>query len=97
MTARRGTPRRVDANHVEIVNAIRATGCAVLDLSAVGGGVPDLLVQCRDGSLILIEVKVDKGKLNKRQQAWHDAWRGTRPLIIRSVDEALAAIGVHAD
>jgi hypothetical protein len=35
---------KVDANHGEIVKALRSAGCGVLDLSAVGNGCPDLLV-----------------------------------------------------
>jgi hypothetical protein len=33
-----------DANHAEVVDALRASGCGVVDLAAVGAGVPDLLV-----------------------------------------------------
>lgn len=94
MGQRRGTPRRVDANHAEIVAALRAVGCTVIDLTAVGGGVPDLLVKCRDGSLRLMEIKVAKGKLNKMQREWHDKWQGDFLSIVRSVAEALKAIGV---
>ena len=34
-------PKRTDANHVEIMWALRSVGAAVLDLSQVGHGVPD--------------------------------------------------------
>ena len=95
MVQRRGTPRRVDANHAEIVSALKSIGCAVLDLSVVGGGVPDLLVQGVDGTLVLIEIKVAKGKLNRLQQQWHESWRGSKPVIVRSVSEALAAVNVR--
>jgi hypothetical protein len=75
------------------VAALRKVGCAVLDLSALGGGVPDLMVQHKDGRLRFMEIKVPKAKLNKLQQQWHEAWRGERPLIVRTVAEALEAVG----
>lgn len=92
MSRRRGTPRRTDANQAEIVAALRKVGCSVLDLSAEGGGCPDLLVSF-GGILHLVEIKTKNGKLNKLQDAWHDAWRGRRPIVVRSVDEALRTIG----
>lgn len=38
---------RTDRNQAEIVKALRAAGCSVQCLHAVGGGVPDLLVGLR--------------------------------------------------
>ena len=35
---------RTDANHRQIVDALRAVGCKVRSLAALGGGIPDLLV-----------------------------------------------------
>ncbi len=49
---------RTDANHADIVAALRACGCSVLSLAPMGRGVPDLLcaragiswlVECKDG------------------------------------------------
>lgn len=94
---RRGTARRVDANQREIIDALERVGCHVLDLSHVGRGCPDLLVSDRVGVLHLIEIKTAKGKLNARQQRWHEEWRGPKPLVIRSVSEALAFVGVRAN
>jgi hypothetical protein len=34
--------RKTDTNHKEITAFLRRLNCAVIDLSAVGGGVPDL-------------------------------------------------------
>lgn len=48
---------RVDANHGAVVAALRAAGCLVLDLSAVGRGCPDLLVYHRRTGYFLVEVK----------------------------------------
>lgn len=47
---------RVDRNHGEIVGLLRAAGVEVVDLSAVGGGVPDLLCGAQ-GRWVLVEVK----------------------------------------
>ena len=101
MTARRAA--RVDDNHAEIVAALRRVGCSVCDLSAVGGGVPDLLVGIGNRN-ILIEVKspdayrVDgvtllrpNSKTVLAQAAWRADWRG--PVkVVQSVDEALRAV-----
>ena len=98
----RGAPRRVDANHHEIVQAFRQLGCPVVDISAVGDGVPDIIVRhptIRDMAF-LVEIKTPKGKLNKRQMQWHAEW-GELIRIIRSVDEAIQMVrdmsGGHGD
>src|SRR5580700_7594734 len=46
---------RIDANHVEIVKALRQAGASVQSLAGVGKGCPDLLV-ARAGQMWLIEV-----------------------------------------
>jgi hypothetical protein len=57
----------------------------------------DLLVGYR-GQNLMIEVK-DGGKppsarkLTSDQVDWHDAWRG-QVIVVKDVDQALAAIGV---
>lgn len=78
---------RIDANQPEIVAALRAVGCSVQTLAAVGAGVPDLLVGV-SGVNLLMEVKTASGKLTKDQVPWHESWRG-QVAIVRSVDEAL--------
>lgn len=83
---------RVDANHAAIVQALRDVGADVLDLSRVGGGCPDLLVGFR-GTNHLIEVKTKRGVLNLLQLAFHMEWRGGAPTVVRTVDEALRAVG----
>jgi len=70
---------RVDANHVAVVDALRAVGCRVLSLAAVGKGVADLLILDRNGALRMFEVK-DGAKppsgrrLTPDQQRFHRAW-----------------------
>ena len=92
MSARRNTPRKVDANQAEIVDALKSIGCLIADMSAVGRGFPDLLVSFR-GKLLLLEVKNPKarGKLNKLQQEWHEQWRG-QAAVVYSIEEALQVV-----
>jgi hypothetical protein len=96
-----------DANEVEIVDALRAVGCTVTRLG--DAGVPDLLVG-RDGRTYLLEVKMPmgprggvqrhgakpggRGDLTPAQVKWWDAWRGERAHVVRSVAEALFAVGM---
>ena len=91
-----------DANHPEIVAALRAAGCGVVDLGAVGAGVPDLLV-CEPTwphTAHLVEVK-DGSKppsaraLTPDQVRFHAAWKG-RIHVVTSVGEALRAVGISA-
>lgn len=82
--------RRVDANHVEIVKALRAIGCSVHSLARLGHGAPDLLVGI-NGRNVLLEIKADKGLLRAVQAVWRSNWHG-EVHTVRSVEEAFAAI-----
>jgi hypothetical protein len=79
---------KVDRNHVQIVEAFRQhPQVSVFSTARLGGGVPDLILGV-DGWTIPVEVKVGKKKLNRLQQAWHEAWHGTPVVIVRTVEEA---------
>lgn len=79
---------RIDANHAEIVDALRRVGCDVWSLAALGGGCPDLLVWTGT-RYELLEIKTPLGRLTPDQADWLQLWRG--PVsIVRSVDDALA-------
>lgn len=87
---------KVDANHKSIVDALRAVGATVQDLSAVGKGCPDILVGYR-GQNVLLEIKdgtlsPSRRHLTEDQIAWHAHWRG-RVRIANSVAEALHLVG----
>lgn len=91
-------PKRVDGNHKEICQALRDTGCDVLDLSAVGKGCPDLLISHPVTGYHLIEVKdgskpASARQLNERQVKFHKEWKGPIHTVI-SVKEALDAVGL---
>jgi len=80
-----------DANQKAIVDAYRSLGASVEILSGVGHGCPDILVGIC-GQTILVEIKTEKGKLRPEQLKWHGTWRGARPVIIRSVQDAIGHI-----
>lgn len=96
---RRATVKR-DRNHGEIVAALEAARCGVVDLAAVGAGVPDLLVHgpVHPWEMVLMEVKDElqppsARKLTPDQKKFHAAWRG-RIVVVKNVNEALAAMGI---
>ena len=93
--------RRVDAGHGAIVSALRQLGCAVLDLSRLGGGCPDLLVwrpgRTADwcvGEGWLVEVKRrdrtggDSG-LSDGQREFLEDWPGPT-CVLWSVEDSIA-------
>ena len=82
---------RADPNQKEIVKALRDIGASVVHLHMVGRGCPDILVGFR-GRNTLMEIKTEKGKMNKRQREFFDEWRG-ECWVVRTVDSALEAIG----
>ncbi len=88
----RGHSGKVDANHARIVSALRRVGCRVLSLAPLGDGAPDTLVALGN-KIYLFEIKAPGGELTDDEREWHQLWEGY-VTIIRSVDEALAAVGV---
>ena len=89
---------RVDANHGEIVKALRACGCTVLDASGLGGGFPDLVVGCQ-GRTVLMEVKdgskvPSARKLTDAQVQMHAAWNGGPLVVVCDVKSAMQAISL---
>ena len=88
---------RTDANQTQVIIALRAAGATVQSLSAVGDGVPDLLVGFR-GQTYLMEVKDGQKVPSKRlltddQINWHEQWRGGTLAVIEHPDAALRLIG----
>ena len=77
---------KVDQNQREIVDALTRCGWRWIDLTRVGGGCPDGVVQ-RGDVVRLVEVKATKGKLTKAQTEFH---RLFSVHILRSVDDAIA-------
>ena len=49
---------------------------------------PDLILG-KNGITLLAEVKTGNGKLRPGQKTWHDDWRGSKPWILRDVEDVL--------
>ncbi len=94
------SPKRVDRNQPEIVAALRSVGASVQTLHEVGRGCPDLLVGIR-GQCFVLEVKdglqpPSRQALTPDEERWEELWQG-QYAVVRSVDEALAAIGIEVE
>lgn len=83
--------KKTDSNQREIIDAFKKAGADVVDLSAVGKGVPDLLVSTLR-EMWLVEVKVENKKLNERQVKWWTNWLGKPPVIIRTPKAAIQLV-----
>lgn len=84
--------KRRDENERGIIDALRAVGATVEQLS--GPNVPDLLVGYR-GANWLFEVKTAKGKESDGQKSWSLGWMGT-VYVVRTPEQALTLIGCQA-
>ena len=83
--------KKIDLLQKEVVNALRKIGCSVTILSAVGKGVPDLLVGF-GGVNFLIEVKSKKtATLTPDQVEFFRTWSG-QVAVIYSVEEAIRLV-----
>jgi len=89
--------KRVDDNHKEVVEGIRAAlpEATVCDLSGSGKGVPDLLVGYA-GRNFLLEIKdgaksPSRRDLTDAQKTFHCRWQG-QVAIATSAAGAIAAI-----
>lgn len=94
---------KVDDTQAAIVDALRAAGCKVLSLAAMGNGCADLLILAPGigeygpdaaSSLMLLEVKNLQGrgkKLTPDQIEFHAEWPVT---VVTNPAEALRAVGL---
>lgn len=89
---------KIDRNQPEIVKALRAVGASVQILAAVGEGCPDLAVGFQSRNYLLEvkdgELPPSRRRLTDDQSDWHARWRG-HAVVVRSVEEALMAIGIR--
>lgn len=97
---------RRDANEPQVIAALQAVGAAVQQLDPP---LPDLLVSFRGVLSLLEVKDVDRTErknphkrndvagvppsLTGQQAAWWSAWKGKAPVVVRTPEEALAAIG----
>jgi len=84
--------KKIDAIQPELVDHARKLGASVEMLHRVGSGVPDLLLGF-EGKNYLVEVKSEKGKLNKLQVKWHTDWKGQK-CVIRTKKEIERLLGL---
>ena len=89
---------KTDANHTDVVTALRSVGAGVQSLAMVGDGCPDLLVAFR-GAWHVLEVKdgskpPSHRKLTPAEQMWLLRFDELAPVfVVNSVEEALEVIG----
>ncbi len=94
--------KRVDANHTQVVEALRSAGCVVDDLSAIGGGVPDILVgYLRRGDRLFWLCEIKDGakpksdqKLTDAQIRWHEKYAGWPVSVVDGPEAALRHLRV---
>jgi hypothetical protein len=84
-----GYARRTDVNHSAIVDALRAAGWHVHDVSGLPGFVD--LVVAKGRRLELVEVKAPKGKVNPKQASVHAAFlaKGITVKVLRDIQDAV--------
>ncbi len=83
-----GLPRHAahrDEYEPEVIRAFRQGGATVQPLSVKHA--PDLLVGYL-GVNHLVEVKTDNAMPSPEQQAWMNAWRGEKPIVVRNAAQA---------
>jgi hypothetical protein len=91
---------RTDANQVIVVDALRAAGASVAILSALGHGIPDLLVGYQERNYLL-EVKdgskpASRRRLTQKEHSFFEDWRG-HMAVVDSIDEAFDVIGLKRE
>lgn len=90
MARRRPQICKVDANHAQVIDALRKAGIRAMSTAKVGSGFPDIAASLR-GVNVLLEVKVGDAKLNAEEQAFHAMWNGP-VFVVTSPEEAIAAV-----
>lgn len=99
--------RQRDRNEREIIAALRAIGAVVTQLGEAGvpdllvgyQGCTILLevklpLQSNGNTPVSrsLDHKGGRGDLTKAQVAWWDSWKGAPAVVVRSVEEAIAAV-----
>lgn len=95
MSVRRGHAGKVDANHAEVISALRKAGISAVSIAQVGGGVPDIIAGWRDVT-VLLEVKSGREQLNAAERAWHESWGG-QVAVVWTPEQAVLAVIQHVE
>ena len=90
--------RRRDAIERACVELWRDCGCSWMPHDAASAGEPDGVLGWPGpdgrGRTDLVEIKSGaKVKCREAQIEWHRRWRGSRVVLVRSVDDAARLIG----
>jgi hypothetical protein len=80
---------RADANHSTIRQCYEDHFCSVVDLHAVGRGVPDFLVGIAGLINELVEVKTEEGQLNEKQRLFQKRWKGSKVVVVRNESDVI--------
>ena len=88
---------KVDANHAEIVAALRRMGCSVISLAPIGGGCGDILVG-RRGINLMFEIKdgskpPSECELTHDEKIFHAQWAGQISTVY-SAREAIELVRI---
>ncbi len=85
---------RVDANHGDVIQTLRACGWHVHDTSALGNGFPDC-VAAKHGRIVLIEIKDGSLPQSRRkltsaeQRVYQQLWlKDVEVEIVESIEQA---------
>jgi hypothetical protein len=90
---------KTDANHREVVRALRKAGISVHSTASMGKGFPDLACGL-NGVVCLLEIKdgslpASARGLTADERAWHTNWRG-HVATVNSPSEAVLEVLRHA-
>lgn len=77
---------KVDTNHGEVRDHLRAIGWSVSDTASLGKGYGDLTVS-RLGHTAIVETKFERRGLNDKQREFRDGWQGAY-FVVRSPEDA---------
>jgi hypothetical protein len=84
--------KRRDANEREIIEALKAAGCSVLQIDVidlvVGRAGCNFLLEVKDGSL-----PPSRKRLTDSEANFIRSWRGREVVVVETVEEALRAVG----
>lgn len=88
---------RRDSSHAAIRDGLRRLGFSVVDTGGMGDDFPDLVVGGQVNGQRqnwLIECKGAKTRIAEGQMRFADRWLGLPVIVARSLDEALAGLGL---
>ena len=87
---------KVDGNHDEIRDGLRALGVYVIDTHGLGQGFADLVAYSWYAGWQLLEVKMPRGRLTSAERKLQNECPG--PIwVIRTLEQACEVMGVEVE